>query len=180
MKPIVREILITFLIAVVIFLGLQATIQNYEIHEGCMEPNFYEGQRVLVNKIVYKLHEPERGDVIILKPPEQYNTDGIPFIKRIIALPGENIVVEDGEVYINGIELYEPYIKEAPRYTLDRTLGENEYFVLGDNRNNANDSHEGWTVPREDIIGKAWLTIWPLDKMGLVSNNSKLLVQAIP
>ena len=179
MKPIVREILITFLIAVVIFLGLQSTIQNYEIHEGCMEPNFYEGQRVLVNKIVYKLHEPERGDVIILKPPDRYSTDGIPFIKRIIALPGENIVVEDGEVYIDGVKLYEPYIKEAPRYILDWTLGENEYFVLGDNRNNANDSHEGWTVPREDIIGKAWLTIWPFDKMGLVTNNSKLLVQAI-
>lgn len=180
MKPVVREILITFLIAVVIFLGLQATIQNYEIHEGCMEPNFYEGQRVLVNKIVYKFHKPERGDVIILNPPDRYNTDGIPFIKRIIALPGETIVVENGEVYIDGIKLHEPYIKEAPRYTVDYKLGDNEYFVLGDNRNNANDSHEGWTVPREDIIGKAWLTIWPMNKIGLVTGNYEFLVKAIP
>jgi len=176
-KPIFREILITIAIAVVIFLGLQATVQNYVIWESCMEPNFYEGQRVLVNKVVYNFHEPERGDVIILQPPPPYDPKATPFIKRIIALPGDTIEVKDGEVYINSVKLYEPYIKEPPKYTLKRELGENEYFVLGDNRNNANDSHTGWTLPRENIIGKAWLTIWPLSKLGLVSNDYQLLAQ---
>lgn len=172
MKPIYRDILITIAIAIVIFFAIQATIQNYVIWENCMEPNFYDGQRVLVNKIVYKFHEPERGDVIILHPPPPYDPDATPFIKRIIGLPGETVEVKDGEVYINGIKLDEPYIKEPPKYTLKREIEENHYFVLGDNRNNANDSHTGWTVPRENIIGKAWLTIWPLDKLGLVATYS--------
>ena len=133
-----------------------------------MEPNFYDGQRVLVNKIVYNFHEPERGDVIILHPPPPYDPDATPFIKRIIGLPGETIEVKDGEVYINGSKLYEPYIEAAPDYAIKREIPANEYFVLGDNRNNSNDSHGGWTVPRQNIIGKVWLSIWPPGKWGLV------------
>lgn len=135
-----------------------------------MEPNFYEGQRVLVNKVIYKLHEPQSGDVIVLKPPPPYDPSATPFIKRIIGLPGETVEVKNGAVYINGFKLTEHYLKEAPNYTLKRELDDDEYFVLGDNRNSSNDSHTGWTIPRQNIIGKAWLTIWPLKRFGLVTN----------
>ncbi len=138
-----------------------------------MEPSLQNGQQLLVNKVVYYFHEPERGDVIILHPPPPYNPEATPFIKRIIALPGDTIEVKNGAVYVNGSKLVEPYIKEPPTYNFQqKKIPENEYFVLGDNRNNANDSHNGWTVPRQNIIGKAWLSIWPPGEWGFVPNYS--------
>ena len=172
MKPIVRDIIITIASAVVIFFALQATVQNYVIWESSMEPNFYDGQRILVNKVVYNFHDPERGDVIILQPPPPYSPDSTPFIKRIVGLPGETIEIRDGGVYINGVKLDEPYIKEPPSYVDQHKILPNHYYVLGDNRNHSNDSHTGWTVPRENILGKTWITIWPLDKLGLVATYS--------
>ncbi len=171
MRVFLRDILTTVVLAVVIFFGLQATIQKYVIWEICMEPNFYDGQQVLVNKIIYKFQELTNGDIIILHPPSPYDPKATPFIKRIIAIPGQTVEVKNGEVYVDGQKLYEPYIKEPPTYPVPlKTIPENEYFVLGDNRNNANDSHTGWTVPRQNIIGKAWLSYWPLSRWGLVSN----------
>lgn len=136
-----------------------------------MEPGLQDGQQILINKVIYYLHEPERGDIIILHPPPPYSPDETPFIKRIIALPGDTVEVEDGTVYVNGLKLDEPYIKEPPTYTFrQKKIPEGEYFVLGDNRNYASDSHTGWTVPRQNIIGKAWLSIWPLSEWGFVPN----------
>jgi signal peptidase I len=138
-----------------------------------MEPSLQNGQQLLVNKVVYYFHEPERGDVIILHPPPPYNPETTPFIKRIIALPGDTIEVKNGAVYVNGSKLDEPYIKESPAYSFQQQkIPEDEYFVLGDNRNNTNDSHNGWTVPRQNIIGKAWLSIWPPGEWGFVLNYS--------
>jgi len=135
-----------------------------------MEPEFQEGERLLVNKVVYHFHEPERGDVIILHPP--LNPEAV-YIKRLIALPGDTVEVKTGAVYVNGSKLDEPYIKEPPTYTFhQKKIPENEYFVLADNRNNANDSHKGWTVPRQNIIGKAWLSFWPPGEWGLVPRYS--------
>ncbi len=171
MKIFLRDVLTTFILAAVVYVGLRATIQDYIIRQSSMEPTFQEGQRVLVNKVVYKFHQPERGDVIILQPPRSYGPRTIPFIKRIVALPGESVEVKNGGVYVNGFRLNEPYTKEPPVYTYYlKKVPENEYFVLGDNRNNTDDSHRGWTVPRQDIIGKAWLSIWPPEKWGLVTN----------
>ena len=171
MRAFLRETLIILIIAIVIFVGLQLIVQDYIIKEYCMEPNFQEGQRVLVSKIVYKFREPERGDVIVFHPPPPYSPKATPFIKRIIALPGDTIEIKKGSVYVNDLQLNEPYIKEQPSYTFQRyTIPENDYFVLGDNRNNANDSHTGWTVPRQNIIGKAWLSIWPPSEWGLILN----------
>ena len=168
MRAYVREILGTIILAVVIFLLLQATVQSFEVHLSSMEPNIHEGQRILVSKIAYQFHEPERGDVIIFHAPDNLRGD---FIKRIIALPGDTVEVDKGLVYINGYQLDEPYIKDLPKYTLSRQkIPEDNYFVLGDNRNNSNDSHNGWTVPRENIIGKVWLSIWPPREWGLVTN----------
>ena len=168
MRTLFRDILITFIVAVVIFFTLRATLQTSVVISGSMEPTLQIGQRLLINKVVYKFHEPEAGDIITFNPP---NNPRATFIKRIIGLPGDTVEVKMGAVYINGVQLDEPYIKEPPTYTFRQyEIPKNNYFVLGDNRNNSGDSHTGWTLPRQNIIGKAWLTIWPLDKWGVVAN----------
>jgi len=168
MRTFFRDTVITLVLALVIFLLLQATVQSFIVVEHCMEPGFQEGERLLVNKVVYHFHEPERGDVIILHPP--FDSKAV-YIKRIIALPGDTVEVKMGAVYVNGSKLDEPYIKEPPSYNfLETKIPKNEYFVLGDNRNNANDSHKGWTVPRQNIIGKAWLSFWPPKEWGLTAH----------
>ncbi|MBA7716412.1 Signal peptidase I T [subsurface metagenome] len=168
MKTILRDVLITLAIALAIFFILRTTVQAYKVIETCMEPNYVEGEWLLASKATYWFHEPERGDVIILDPP--FETEEV-YIKRLIALPGDTVEVKDGAVYINGTALEEPYIMEAPAYTFSPTeLGEDEYFVLGDNRNNANDSHSGWTISRDAIIGKAWFSYWPISEWGGANN----------
>lgn len=170
MKTFFREILITLILAVVIFFLIQATVQTFVVVGASMEPSFQDGQRLLVNKAVYYLHEPERGDVIVFQAVDHRQTD---YIKRTIALPGDTVEVKKGAVYVNGSQLDEPYIKNPPNYTIkQQEVPENNYFVLGDNRNNSDDSHNGWVVPRQNIIGKAWLSIWPPNECGLVPNYS--------
>jgi signal peptidase I len=159
MRDFFRDIVITVILAVVIFFALQFTLGNFVVIGSSMQPSFHEGERVVASKLTYKLHEPERGDVIVFRPPDGGEED---YIKRIIALPGEIVEVKDGVVYVDNQPLDEPYIKSPPSYSYSTEIvPEDEYWVLGDNRNNSNDSHTGWTVPRENIIGKAWLVIWP-------------------
>ena len=172
MKSFFREILITVILAVVMFFALQAAIDSVVIPSPSMKPTLQIGQRLIVSKVSYLFHEPERGDIVTFHPPQQPE-DATPLIKRIIGLPGESVVVKDGTVYIyngdgNVLQLDEPYITEQARSTfVGDTIPENEYFVLGDNRNNSEDSRRGWTLPQENIIGKAWLTIWPPVQWGL-------------
>jgi len=168
-----RDTLLIVVAAVVITLLIQTTVQKSSVIGYSMEPSLQDGQQLLINKVVYYFHEPERGDVIILHPPPPYSPKATPFIKRIIALPGDTVEIKNGAVYVNGSKLDEPYIKEPPTYNFQqKKIPENEYFVLGDNRNNASDSHTGWTVPRQNIIGKAWLSIWPPSEWGLILNYS--------
>lgn len=176
MKTLFRDTLITLAIAVVIFIGLQMTIQKYRVDGTSMNPNFNNGQFLLVNKIVYKFREPQRGDVIVFHPPGNEQDD---YIKRIIGLPYESVDISDGVVYIHKdgelLSLDEDYISDPAR---EDYVGEiipiDQYFVLGDNRNNSSDSRRGdiGTIPREEIIGKAWLSIWPLQNWGLVTSYS--------
>jgi signal peptidase I len=168
---ILREIGITILIAIAIFVLLRFTIQGYRVQYSCMLPNIEDGEWIMVNKANYFFSEPKRGEVIIF----EHEGSRFPYIKRIIGLPDETIKVKDGKVYIgngtNSIPLEEEYIMEPPRYTMSpETIPEGEYFVLGDNRNNSNDSHNGWTVPRDNIIGKAWFVYWPPSKWGVVKH----------
>ena len=168
---VLREILGTILLAIVIFILLQATIQSFIVEGPSMEDSLHNGQRLLIikDKVAYAFHEPERGDITVFHPPGNRRGD---YIKRIIGLPGDTVEIEKGAVYVNGTELHEPYIKDAPNYTFNLTkVSENQYFVLGDNRNNSNDSHSGWMVPRQNIIGRAWLSIWPPDEWELVPNH---------
>lgn len=173
MKRTIFEFIIMVVIAVAVFVGLRSSVQTYVVYGPSMLPNFTDEQRLLVNKIVYYFHEPRRGDVIIFHPPDSQQAS---YIKRVIGLPGEKVVIEDGVVYIHKedgsvLVLDEPYVREvANRPYRGPTIPEDEYFVLGDNRNNTNDSRNGWTAPRENIAGQAWLSIWPPDKWGLAAN----------
>jgi signal peptidase I len=123
---------------------------------------------IVKTRVAYAFQEPERGDVLVLRPPGNQRGD---YIKRLIGLPGDTVEVKLRAVYVNGVELKESYLKTPPDYTYSPTkVPEDNYFVLGDNRNISIDSHHGWTVPRENIIGKAWLSIWPPIEWGTVPN----------
>ncbi len=173
MKKFIRDTILVVIMAAVLFVGMQYTIQRYTVDGPSMKNNFYDGQQLIVNKVVYYMHEPERGDVIVFLYPE-LSKEG--YIKRIIGLPGEFIEIKDGVVYIHegngaGVPLDEPYITAKTREDFKSAIiREGEYFVMGDNRNNSSDSREGWTVPEEFIIGKVWLSIWPLDLFGFIPN----------
>ncbi len=174
MKKVLREILITLLLAVVIVVITQATVQSSVVIGSSMEPNLHNGQRLLINKIVYSFHAPERGDVIVFTPPDSIGSEN-DYIKRIIGLPGEMVELKDGVVYIHQEDGTILTLDEAEFITfpstgsfLSETILLDAYFVLGDNRNNSNDSRGGWQVSLEDIVGKAWLSIWPSSEWGVV------------
>ena len=161
------------LIAMLLFIGLRLTIQSSFVDGPSMENTFQNGERLLVNKLAYKFSSPQRGDVIIFHPPIP---SASPFIKRVIGLPGERVEIENGAVTVvkpdgSTIILNEPYVKESPNYDYtSAVIPPNEYFVLGDNRNDSEDSHYGWFVSRDEIVGKVWLCIWPPHQWGLADN----------
>ncbi len=168
---IVREFLITLLIAVVIFIGLQLSIKSFEVFNVSMQPTFYEGDLIIVDKLAYQFGgTPRLGDEIVLYAPGNgpkpafdpfFTQHPNCFIKRVIGVPGDVVEVKNETVYINNRPLNESYIKEKPKYTMpEREIPEGQYFVLGDNRNYSNDSHTGWLVPRDDIIGRVWFRYW--------------------
>ena len=165
---ILREVGITVLIAVVVFVILQLNVQSYTVVMSSMKPTIHEGECIMVNKATYRSSGPQRGEIIIFVPPFD---SPHPFIKRVIGLPDETVEIKDGQVFIDGIPLEEGYIMAPPNYTMPaKNIPETEYFVLGDNRNSSNDSHSGWTVPRDNIIGKAWFIYWPPGKWGVVKH----------
>ena len=165
MRIFLRDILLTLILAAAIFLGLQITVETVIVIGPSMKPSFESGQRLLINKAVYQfLHEPERGDIIVFHPP---NNEGEDYIKRIIGLPGESVEIKESTVYIHKgdgsvLTLNEPYVVAPFRLPFQGDkIPAGNYFVLGDNRNNSSDSRSNWVLPRENIIGKAWLSIWP-------------------
>jgi signal peptidase I len=166
MRNFFKEIIITLVLAIVIFLILRMVVGSYSVISVSMQPGLYEGERILVNKVAYRFGEPDRGDIIIFQSPEEDLT----LIKRVIGLPGDTVEVKNNTVYINGVSLNEPYLKEPPTYSYPAyNVPAGRYFVLGDNRNDSRDSHTGWTVPVENVVGRAWLLTWPPSKWGSVS-----------
>ena len=170
MKIHIKNIIIFIGMQLLILLVLQTTLQQYAIEGSSMVPALEEGQHIFVNKVTYTLKTPERGDIIIFYPPRDVNLPG-PLVKRIIGLPGETIRINSGIVYIDDSPLEEPYIKDPPGYNHRfLPIPNGHYFVLGDNRNLSTDSHNGWLVPARNIVGKAWVSVWPPQAWGLATN----------
>jgi len=137
-----------------------------------MYPNFNSGDYLIINEIGYRFGEPKRGDVVVFRPPQN---SGQFYIKRVIGLPGEVVKIEGGEVWVGKDEASLEKIDE--KYIDGLTSGqelikiqEREYFVLGDNRNASSDSRSWGVLPRENIVGKAWIRAWPMDKFELIPN----------
>ena len=186
MRKAIREILQIVLFALVIFFALHFMIQNFRIDGTSMETNLHNGQYVLVNKAAYWFgRNPHRGDIIVFQAPDQPQLDRI---KRVIGLPGETVEVKsDGTVYIfsedcpEGCQLEEPYL--PPNHSGGGgtwTVPEGQYFVMGDNRSVSLDSRLKGSIPRDKIIGKAWLIIWPFGDWGFAPNRSPAFEAATP
>ncbi len=167
MKGFIRELLITLGLAIVIFLILQTTIQSSIVEGSSMQPGLQDGDRLIVIKPVYAFTSPQRGDIVIIHPPVAPDKE---WVKRVIGIPGDTIEIKNGFVYVNSVALDEPYIKAKPAYPHygPVKVPSDNYFVLGDNRNNSTDSHTGWTVTRQSIVGEVWLRIWPFSNWGIV------------
>ncbi len=181
MNRIMRELLNTaiYLLCVLgaVWLVITFVGQRTEVEGASMENTLHNGDNLIVDKLSYRFHDPERFDIIVF--PFQYQ-DKTYYIKRIIGLPGETVQIkEDGSIYINGEKLQESYGREViqpeniGRATDPIELGEDEYFVMGDNRNNSSDSRTDivGNIKREDIIGKAWLRIWPFSDFGVLQHQ---------
>lgn len=164
----VRDIIVPLVAALVIFALFQVTIGSFKVYGSSMLPSIQPGEYIIVNKATYFFNSPEHGEVIVFHSPRDPSSD---LIKRIIALPGDTIEIKDGTVFVNDTPLTETYILEPPNYTYPhQEIPADHYFVLGDNRNNSADSHRGWTAPRQNIVGKAWLTYWPPEKWRLLEH----------
>lgn len=171
-----RELLETVLYILVVVAAAWFIItfvaQRTEVSGSSMKPTLHDGESVIIDKISYRFRDPERFDIIVFDYLYAKNTH---YIKRIIGLPGETVQIIDSVIYINGEPLEENYgleevINNPGRASEPITLGENEYFVLGDNRNGSSDSRSNdvANVKRSQIVGRAWLRIWPLNTVGLI------------
>ena len=192
----IREVAETLLLALLIYLTVRAVVQNFKVEGSSMDPTLHHGQYLLVNKAAYfsldvgpiadmlsvgsrsedtdfrPFGAPRRGDIVVFHFPRDPSRD---FIKRVVALPGETVEIRSGVVYVNGQQMEEPYLLANPTYTRNPTvLSSGDYFVLGDNRSNSSDSHVWGPVPLENIVGKAWLSYWPSESWGSVSDHSVL------
>ena len=170
-----RDLIETVLMAVVLFLLLNAVTSRVRVYNISMQPTLYEGNLLVVNKFAYKLGTPKRGDIVI------FHYQGTPtedYIKRVIGLPGDTVNISNGVVQVNGQTLTEPYIAALPKYTGTWMVPEGELFVLVDNRNLSSDSHEWGFVKQEWVVGKAVLVYWPLDRIRVLTSQN--LVHAAP
>lgn len=171
-SSLLREVFEVVVLAVILYLGISFAVQAVHVEGLSMYATLDDNDYLIANKIDYRLHAPQRGDIIILRPPADNSKD---FIKRVIALPGEKLLIRDSVVYINGHKLDEPYLPENWS-TLNNWTGNggpdgtvmppNQYFVMGDNRNRSQDSRLFGPISRDRIDGRAWFRIWPLDHFG--------------
>lgn len=170
-----REVLETIVPAVLIALLINLFLaQATRVYGQSMEPNLHTDQRLVVEKLSYNRHlrqylglnGPQRGDVVVIRLHTQ--SDEL-LIKRVIGLPGDIVEIHDGQVYVNGQALTEPYLSGATTgFYAPTTVPPLHIFVLGDNRGFSNDSRSFGTIPLEDVIGRAWFSYWPIDQVGFV------------
>ena len=179
MKKVLKEILSTSLyllfVLCAIYLVIHFVGQRTQVQGSSMEPKLSNEDNLIVDKISYRFHDPERFDIVVF--PFRYEENTF-YIKRVIGLPGETIRIDEmGNILIDGNILEESYGKEViqnpGRAYEEIVLADDEYFLMGDNRNNSTDSRDPsvGNVRRDEIVGRAWLRIWPLDKFGFIRHR---------
>jgi signal peptidase I len=176
-----RELIETLVIAALLFFGMRLIMPAVVVDGVSMIPSLQNGEHLLENRLAYRnitigdkkyylFHAPKRGDIVVINPPVAHDK---PFIKRIIGLPGDTILIRNRTVMVNGVALNETNIQEQPAYTYPTdgrpyTLGPDEYFVLGDNRNASEDSHFFGPIHSSAIMGKTWVAFWPRLDIGFL------------
>ena len=166
--------LVTVALAIALFVRFFIAEPRY-IPSPSMMPTLAVGDPILVEKVSYRLHPPKQGDIVVFEPPPQLQEYGYSasqaFIKRVIGLPGQSVQVKQGQVLVDGQAIAESYIAEAPAYEMPPVqIPEDSLFMMGDNRNDSNDSHVWGFLPKKNAIGKAVFRFWPLDKFGRVDS----------
>ena len=190
-----REIIEAVVLAAVVFMLLQVTVRNFKVDGSSMDPTLEDGQYLLVNRLVYlrveldrlakivpfwkagegssrhAIHAPKRGEVIVFEFPDSNpNNPRKDFVKRVVGLPGETMRMFDGKVFVNEEVLNEPYLSHRDHSSASKvTLGEGEYYVLGDNRTHSNDSRSWGAVPEANIRGKVWMVYWPAPGIQIIN-----------
>ena len=190
-----REIIEAVVLAAVVFMLLQVTVRNFKVDGSSMNPTLEDGQYLLVNRLVYlrveldrlakivpfwkagegvsrhAIHAPKRGEVIVFQFPDSNpNNPKKDFVKRVVGLPGETMRMFDGKVFVNEEVLNEPYLSHKDHSNASKvTLGEGEYYVLGDNRTHSNDSRSWGAGPEANIRGKVWMVYWPAPGIQIIN-----------
>ncbi len=161
-KSFLIEMSQTLILALVFYFLIDSFFPRVRVENISMKPTLQPGELLLVNKLAYRFGEPGHGDVVIFHYPGNPQED---YIKRVIGVPGDEILIQDGKVMVNGTELTEPYISAPPAYRGSWMVPEDQIFVLGDNRNQSSDSHSWGFVPIENLVGKALVVYWPVDQI---------------
>src|ERR1700736_689304 len=177
-KSFLRDTLEIVFLALVLYVVIQYAVQTVHVLGSSMYSTLHDNDLLVASKISYKLHQPQRGDIIVFKPPDEASRD---FIKRIIGMPGERVHITNSVVYVNGQVLTEPYLQTRwtyynnwPTSGQDHLIPPNQYFVLGDNRNHSSDSRTFGFITLDSILGKAEVRIWPLGQVGFLGAKPTL------
>lgn len=191
MREFIRELIETALLSLAVFLALHLSVQNFRVEGSSMVPTLTEGQYIIANKIIYSrvstdtlagflpfiqpsgeagslytFHPPEHGEIIIFNFPSDQSRD---LVKRVIGMPGDTIEIQSGQVIRNGESIEEPYVVNKDRRTYDPVeVPENSYYVLGDNRRSSSDSRDWGFLSDEHVVGRAWVSYWPMDRIGVL------------
>jgi signal peptidase I len=170
-----RDNILTIVVAILLALVIRSFVaESRYIPSPSMLPTLYPGDRIVVEKLSYRIRDPQPQDVVVFYPPEQLQLAGFPgdqaFIKRVIAVEGQTVQVHQGRVYVDQALLNEPYIAEPPAYEMAAIkVPAGMLFVMGDNRNNSNDSHVWGFLPKTNVIGRANIRFWPPGQLGFLT-----------
>ena len=168
------EVLQTVLMALVLYFLIDMVLGRVRVENISMLPTLKPGEFILVNKMAYRIGDFQHGDIVIF-----HHTETEDYIKRVIGVPGDEIRIQGGVVYVNNQPTQEAYISAPPNYSGNWTVPEGNLFVLGDNRNQSSDSHSWGFVPTDTVVGRAMVVYWPLDNFKLL-NTGPVVQAAIP
>jgi len=171
-RSFLREAVETLLLIIGIYTLVNLATARFVVEGRSMYPSFLGEEYLIVSRLSYIVGDPDRGDVVVFHYPEDPSRD---FIKRVIGLPGETVHIENGQIYINNVPISEPYIAELCETSMCQnrtwTLGDDEFFVMGDNRNASQDSRSFGAINRSHIIGRALVIYWPPSEWGIINHH---------